>query len=450
MPVTLPIGASGRAALAVRMLLSGLAVALLATTLVVAPGTVRAAASPTPGGDVSFMVFGDPAELAAYETLVGAFEERFPDIDVELIHIPDQGDYRQRLGADFAAGTPADVVLINYRRYGPFAAAGQLEPLEEHLRSSDVIAEADFFPEAIEPFRWRGELMCIPQNVSSLVVYYNKDLFDAAGLAYPADDWTWDDFLATAQALTQDTDGDGMTDQYGLGTEASIFRVAPFIWQNGGELVQYERPNVPARLAVDSGPAREAIQWFVDLQTTHHVVPDAVAETAQGSEDRFIAGTTAMFLNSRRGTPTYREIEGFDWDIAPLPQQERQAGILHSDAYCMAAAAQDKDAAWTFIEYANSPEGQATIARSGRTVPSLPSVAESEAFLDPTAKPARSDIFLSTIPVLRGVPVMATWVDIEELAGEELERAFYGDATVDEAIDAMIARSTPFFAGEEG
>ena len=77
-------------------------------------------------------------------------------------------------------------------------------------------------------------------------------------------------------------------------------------------------------------------------------------------------------------------------------------------------------------------------------------MAESEAFLDPTAKPANSQVFLETIPILREVPVMAGWVDIEELAGDELERAFYGQATVDEAISAMISRTLPFFAGEEG
>jgi multiple sugar transport system substrate-binding protein len=434
-----------------RAILSATIASIVAGTLASGAGAALIQAeTPVVPATVSFMVFGDPAELEAYQSLVDAFEQAHPEIDIELIHVADQGDYRQRLGADFAAGTPADVVLINYRRYAPFAAASVLEPLEEYLRTSDLIAEADFFPEATKPFRWQGELMCIPQNVSSLVVYYDKDLFDAAGLPYPEDDWTWDDFLATAQALTQDVDGDGVTDQYGLGTEASIFRVAPFIWQNGGELVVTESNGEAVRLALDSRPSREAIEWFVDLQVEHHVVPDAVAEEAQDSESRFIEGTTAMFLNSRRGVPTYREITGFEWDIAPLPQREQRAGILHSDAYCMAAAADEKDAVWTFIEYANSPEGQATIARSGRTVPSLPAVASSEAFLDPDASPARSDIFLSTIPVLRGVPVMPTWVDIEELTGAELERAFYGDATVDEAIASMIAVTTPFFLGEDG
>ena len=157
-----------------------------------------------------------------------------------------------------------------------------------------------------------------------------------------------------------------------------------------------------------------------------------------------------MFLDSRRAVPTFRDIEAFDWDVAPLPQREQAAGILHTDAYCMASAAQDKDAAWTFIEFANSPEGQAIVAASGRTVPSLVEVAESTAFLDPEVPPASSHLFLDSIPILRGVPVMAGWVDVEEVAGDELERAFYGQATVDEAIGAMISRTAPFFAGEEG
>ncbi len=84
-----------------------------------------------------------------------------------------------------------------------------LEPLGPYLDQSSLIREEDFYPETIAPFRWNGTLMCIPQNLSSLVVYYNKNLFDEAGLAYPSADWTWEGFLQTALALTKDTDGDG-------------------------------------------------------------------------------------------------------------------------------------------------------------------------------------------------------------------------------------------------
>jgi multiple sugar transport system substrate-binding protein len=427
------------------MLLATLVV--LSSLMATPPATIHS----TDGtGRVSFMVFGDPAELAAYQALVAAFEAQHPDIAIELIHVPSQSDYRLRLGADFAAGSPPDVVLLNSRRYAAFAARGVLEPLEPYLRGSDVISDADFYPQASDPFRWRGELTCIPQNLSSLVVYLNRDLFDEAGLADPTDDWTWDDFLAAATALTRDLDGDGQIDQYGLGTEVSLSRLAPFVWQNGGELVVLESGLRPIRLALDSRPAREAVEWFVALQTEHGVVPDALAEAAESSESRFMAGRMAMYLDSRRVVPTFRRIDSFEWDVAALPRREQAASILHSDAYCMAAAAEDKEAAWTFIEFANSPEGQTIVAEAGRTVPSLVEVAESPAFLDPDARPASSAAFLEAIPILRGVPVMAAWVDVEELAGDELERAFYGQASVDEVIAAMVTRTLPFFAGEEG
>ena len=391
---------------------------------------------------VSFSVFGDPEELAAYEGLVAAFEAKFPEIDIELRHVPGQNDYRQRLATEFAAGAPPDVFLLNYRRMAPFAADGGLEPLTSYLANSEVIQEADFYPTTIVPFKWQGELWCIPQNVSSLVVYYNADLFAAAGVPLPTNEWTRDDFLAAALALTQDTDGDGVTDQYGVGVEASLFRLAPFVWQNGGEIV--DDPANPTRLTLDTPQARAAFQWLVDLQVVHHVAPDRLAESAEESESRFLNGRLAMFFNSRRGVPTYRTITSFTWDIAPLPLAEVPAGILHSDGYCLAAAAENKEAAWTFIEFANSVEGQTLIAASGRTVPSLISVAESPAFLD-GQPPANSQVFLDTIPLLKAVPIMSTWVGIEETAGQEVERAFYGEATIDEAIAAADELTRPFF-----
>jgi multiple sugar transport system substrate-binding protein len=405
-----------------------------------------ATATPAAGARraITFMVFGDPAELRAYQALVAAYEGAHPGRRVELIHIPDQADYRKRLAADFAAGTPADVMLINYRRYAGFAARGLLEPIGPYLAESEVIAEGDFFPEAMSPFRWRRTLVCLPQNVSSLVIYYNKTLFDEAGVAYPDDRWNWDDFVAVARALTRDLDGDGRADQHGLGIEPSLIRVAPFIWQNRGSLV--DDVSTPASLELGTPQALKAIQWFVDLQVVHHVVPDAVAEASEPSEDRFLNGRLGMFVNSRRGVPTYRTITAFDWDVAPLPMNHgRRTNILHADAYCLASTAPDKAAAWAFIEFANSPAGQTLVAASGRTVPSLIAVARSPAFLDPGARPARSDIFIDSVQRVRALPVVENWADIEEIAGDELRRAFYGQASVADAVRQATLRTQEYF-----
>jgi multiple sugar transport system substrate-binding protein len=436
---------------AAHMLLTVAVAAALAVPVVLsAPVGASAAAQDDGSGVVRFMTSGDPAEQAAYESLVAAFEAQHPEIDVQVEHVASEDDYLQRLAADFAAGTPADVIFLNYRRFASFAARGVLEPLGPRFTASSVLTATDFAKPALDAFRFRGDLVCLPQNVSSLVVYYDKDLFDAAGLPYPTDGWTWDDFLATAMALTKDLDRDGTTDQYGLGVDPQLVRVAPFIWQHGGELVVSDSNGRPLRLAVDSPAAAAAIEWFTALQTEHHVVPDRTAETAQDSESRFIDGRTAMFLQSRRPTPAFREISAFDWDVAPLPREIEEASVLHSDGFCMPAKAANKDAAWTLIEFANSVEGQTILAGTGRTVPSLTQVAASPAFLDPEAKPAHSQVWLDAIPTIRAVPTAATWLEVEEIANEELERAFYGDVPVAEAIATLVSRTTPLFAGEEG
>lgn len=429
--------------LCVVLVLAGCAPAAAPTTAPDgAPTNAAAAPESAAPSEVSFMVFGDPGELKAYQAIVDMFESRNPDVDIELIHIPSQGDYRQRLGTDFAAGTAADVVLLNYRRVVPFAAKDAIVPLGPYIAASEVVSGTAFYPETLSAFTWNSNIWCLPQNLSSLVVYYNKDLFKAAGVPEPTADWTWDDFLAAAKALTQDTDGDGTIDQYGLGTEVTFLRLAPFVWQNGGEIV--DDPYLPSFLTLNSPAAKEAFQWFVDLQTVHHVVPDAVAEEAESSESRFLNGRNAMHLQSRRIVPTTRESATFDWDVAPLPQNKQAATVLHSDGYCMAATTKNKDAAWRLIEFANSPEGQEIVAATGRTVPSIKSVAESPAFLDPNVKPANARVWLDVLPVLRNMPITDTWIDVETVVDSELERAYYGQATVDEAIQAAMTRAQEY------
>lgn len=405
-----------------------------------------ACVSQTDKPSITFSVFGDPAEFAAYENLVAVFHEVHPDIEVQLQHIPGQNNYRQRLAAAFSSGEPPDVMLLNYRRFGTFSAQEGLEPLTHYLAKSEVISESDFFQPVIESFYLEDELWCIPQNVSSLVVYYNKDLFDAAGIPYPTNEWTHDDFLAAARQLTQDTEGNGTIDQYGAGIAPNIFRLAPIIWQFGGQLV--DDLDHPIRLMLDSPESLAAFQWFVDLQVKEQVVPDAVAESAESSESRFLNGRLAMYFNSRRGVPTYRTISNFDWNVAPLPRGEQSAGILHSDGYCMAQRTENKEAAWTFIEFANSTIGQTIVAASGRTVPSLIEVAESEAFLSPNLLPANSRVYIDTIDILKRVPIMTTWVGIEETASEEVKRAFYGQASVEKAAKTAVSLAQPYFDDE--
>jgi multiple sugar transport system substrate-binding protein len=407
------------------------------------------------GGNIRFLVFGEPEEIRAYRTLIDAYERRDDSGPVQLIEASDREDLLARLSTSFAGGSPPDIFLLNYRFYGQFAARDALEPLEDRIAASEEFEPEDFFPQALEAFRWDGALMCLPQNVSSLVVYYNRDLFRRFGVAEPKAGWSWTEFVIRAVNLTRDAQGKPVSAGdpelgavrpavFGLGVEPTVIRLAPLVWSNGGDL--FDDPDAPTRFALERPAAQVALQEFLKLRKDYGVVPSDQDVEAEDDESRFQNGRLAMLLSSRRSTPTFRTIEDFDWDVAPLPVFRRQAGILHSDAYCMARASESKDDAWRFVEFANSPEGQRIVARTGRTVPSLKSVARSDAFLDPAAKPRSSEVFLDGIPTIRRVPTISTWPEIEDAAEGILENGLYLGQDPMRVAQELDRATRPLFA----
>ena len=432
-----------------------IALSLLLLALVAAAGC---GGSGDGGGAVRFLVFGDPEEINAYRELVRAYQEQDSEAEVQLIEASDRTDLIARLSTSIAGGSPPDLFLMNYRFYGQFASKGAIEPMADRLADSEAFRSDDFYPVAMEAFSWQGEQLCLPQNVSSLVVYYNKTLFKELGVPEPKDTWQWNDLTVTASRLTLDANGNpiraGDPDAggvkaaiYGLGVEPTLIRIAPFVWSIGGELVDDDEN--PTRLTLDSPEAQVVLGQFLALRSLLGVVPSDIEVEAEDDEARFANGRLAMLLSSRRSTPTFRTITGFEWDVAPLPPFQKKAGILHSDAYCMTKASKNKDAAWSFMEFALGPEGQRIAARTGRTVPSLKEVANSEAFLDPDARPAHSQVWLDAIPNIRHVPALSTWPEIEDASEPILEEALYEGAPADEVAAELEKATKEIFARAE-
>lgn len=388
-------------------------------------------------GVLRLQVSGEPEETAVYRALVNAYQAKHPGRRVELARVGSKGDHLARLSTAFAAGNPPDVFLLNYREYAQFAARRALAPVGPSLGRHGVDLDA-YYRQPVEAFTYRGALQCMPQNISSLVVYVNRKVFQDKGEPLPRPDWGWREFAETARRVS----GDGV---HGLGVEASLPRVAPFVWGNGGDIV--DDPDQPTRLALNTSAARRALDYLVGLTRDGRVTPDLTAQKAQDLETRFAAGKLAMFLSSRRDTPVFREVRGLDFDVAPLPTGKEPATLLHSDAYCVARRSEHADAAAQFIAYAVGEQGQRLTALSGRTVPSLRSVATSPVFLDPAKAPASSQVFLDGVPHLRRTPMIPTWPEIEDVADEELTRLFH-DPRVDvrDALREIDRRTRPLFA----
>lgn len=421
-----------RRAAALVLLAPALACAVLVAGCASGDGAARGA-----GATVRFQVFGDAEELAAYRDLVAAYERASPD-DVSLIEVADRDAHLQKITTGFAAGSPPDVFLVNYRNVAGFAARGALDPAGPRLDASTALKRDAFYPEPLEAFEHRGALQCMPQNISSLVVYYNRDLFRKARLKDPRPGWTYKEFIRAARALTGPVPAGNAVRTYGVGLDPSIVRLAPFVWSAGGDIV--DDPDGPTSFTIDSARGREGLFAFLDLQGGERLAPFEQEIEAKGLEERFLGGELGMVLSSRREVPTFRTIEDFEWDVASFPTLREPASVLHSDAYCLAKG-EGADAAWRFVEFAAGPAGQSMLARSGRIVPSLKSVAKSSDFLDPSLPPRSSQVFLDAIPTMRRLPVASTWPELEDAIDLAIKRAYYTELTVEETL-ARIDRET--------
>jgi multiple sugar transport system substrate-binding protein len=380
-------------------------------------------------GAISFQVTGDPEETRVYRELAALYQRR-TGRKVEIVEVPERDVHLAKLTTSFSAGQPPDVFLLNYRNLGGFAARGVIEPAGPRLERSGAFAREDFYPLPLKAFEFGGALQCVPQNASSLAVYYNVDAFRAAGVARPRGAWTYQQFAAAARALT----GDG---RRGVGIDLNLIRTAPWIWGAGGELVDDE--DRPTRLLIDTPEGRRGLEHLLALRRNGWA-PTADEADAKAVDERFLDGSVAMLLSSRRDVPLLRTITSFEWDVAPFPTDVEPASVLHSDGFCIAKGG-DAEAAWAWIEFALGREGQEILARSGRSVPSLRAVAESPAFLDAGEPPASSQVFLDAIEQMHRLPTTENWTALEQRADDVLVELYYGRLAVDEALE-RLARET--------
>jgi multiple sugar transport system substrate-binding protein len=382
-------------------------------------------------GTIRVQVSGGESEIASFKKLASAFQKGHPGTKVSIVAVADQGDHIAKLATAFAGRNPPDVFLINYRRYGQFAERGVIEPMGDHLGSLDV---DDFYDAAIDAFRHKGKLQCLPQNASSVVVYVNTKLFAEAGVAVPKAGWTVTELSKTVDALA----AKGVKDA--IGFEPSLRTLVPFVWSAGGEVV--DDNTKPTRIGLGSAPARGALELLMSLQSKG---VDATDRAAADAEERFGRGEVAMFLDSRRAVPGLRKAK-VPFDVVPLPVAREPATLLASDAYCVTKAGKNKDLAFAFARYAVGPDGGKVLAASGRTVPSLKSLAGSPAFLDPARAPKSAKVWLDVLPSARRLPDVATWHEAEEVASDILEQAFARKISVDQAIERIEADTARVFA----
>ncbi|MDX2162479.1 MAG: sugar ABC transporter substrate-binding protein [bacterium] len=287
------------------------------------------------------------------------------------LEVVEWNDYWPLLREDAANGTLPDIFNVSQDRFYAFAESGALLDLQPYWDQFGVDTTL-WGTGMVDPYRWgeNRDLYAGPVNWDTIVVYYNKDLFEAAGVAYPTPAWTWDDFAAVAAALTNpawNIFGAAVYSEYQAGYPNFIAStgIPPII---GAARTQCTL-NQPRALA--------ALNFLKGLYDAGYM-PDVSTiggPSADSSFNFWLNGRVAMVTNGSWNLPRALDEAAFDWDVVTLPRHPdtgRSRSILHSVGYVGAAQSANRDLAANLILYLVSDEGSAYFASAGGVAPANP------------------------------------------------------------------------------
>jgi multiple sugar transport system substrate-binding protein len=252
---------------------------------------------------------GEAAELQVILDEINARQSEY-----QIVHQPIPSDYYTQVQTQIAGGVGADLYWIDQDNMS-LAADGVFLPIDECIADSATQTAgdlSDYYPGILQIAQFDGQTYGLPWISAPVVLFFNRGLFDAAGLDYPTADWTWNDFMSMAEALTLDTDGDGATDQWGFSANGWP---PPhiFIWQAGGDVINEDFSESP----IDSAEAVEGVEFYLNLAFNPAVSPDRDIIAEQGFGDMFKAGKVAMFMGG--AADDLDRVEGLDVGVVTVP-----------------------------------------------------------------------------------------------------------------------------------
>lgn len=329
--------------------------------------------SPTaqPVTKLRFTYWGSEMEKAAIEQMVAAFEKENPDVDVEPIQIPYEG-YVAQVSAMIQSGQSPDVGYLPGLQAPLWAQEGKLLDLTDLIQNDPLLSTTLL---ASRYYYAPGKVAGINTAIEATLLFYNKAVFDEAGVPYPPSDpaqaWTWDEFVAAAQKLTTDVNGKHPGDEgfdpekiqtYGIAFDKTYegWTWYPFIFGNGGQMVNEDG----TRLLLDSPEASEAMQKVADLMWVQHVAPTPQQDqNLPGYVTMLQTGNLAMHISGHWSLLDYSSVKDLPFGVAVLPKFKNPVTVVLGSPTVIFAGTQNQDAAVRFYKFHNNPEAVDLFAR---------------------------------------------------------------------------------------
>jgi multiple sugar transport system substrate-binding protein len=347
-----------------------------ATRLTAAAAATSSAApavqAPAAGGvTVNFLARGDDYIFKLFRSQAAEFNKTVPKVTLAFQDVP--GSWYQKLQAEIAGGTPPDAVFECDCSLGASVRNKTMESVDPYLAKEKDFQEADFEPNSWFAMTYNGKRWGLPWDSGAYALFFNHDLFQAAGIAVPAPTkrMTWDELVQLARQLTVDANGRTAVQsgfdptkiaRYGFETN-NAWGQANIIFSYGGELL-----NKDGSVPLDSSAAIDAIQLQADMGTRYQIkASPAYPQKGQtfGIQQKNVAiGYEGVWLLGRMNSA------GISWSAAPTPKHTVDVAGGHYSPLAMLATSKVKDATWQWLYWATlSDPGQRMLVNAGQMQP---------------------------------------------------------------------------------
>jgi multiple sugar transport system substrate-binding protein len=384
-------------------------------------------ATPPPAEPVELTYFtfsAAPDHLEDLDQMITAFNAQYPNVQIKVETAPFD-DYFTKLQTLIAGGTAPDVFELNFENFVTYADKGLLLDLSSQMAADDTLDPAIYYPRALEAFNYNGMQQGLPATFSTVVLYYNKDLFDAAGLDYPTNDWTWDDVRTAAEQINDPDNG-----VYGLHSGIQFWEFYKKAAQNNCQFFNEDKTEV----LINSPECVEALQTMVDFVETDQIMPSAADMGGVSDGDMFLQGDLGMLVSGIWMFSAFQDAP-FAWDIAVEPGMATQATHFFANDASVFAATQHPNEAYQWAKFLTSDPEVAGIRVASNW--ELPALNNPEFFADYLAQtpPDNRQAVFDSLEYAIVPPVIARQNEMQDSVNQLIEQVTLGQLTAQEALD---------------
>lgn len=360
-----------------------------------------------------------PDYLEELDTIIAAFQEENPTITIEVSTAP-FADYFTLLQADVVSGDAPDVFELNYENFVTYAANGALLNIDEYLSG-----EAPYYPRALEAFQYNGEQLALPATFSTVLLFYNADLFDQAGIEYPTAEWTWADAIVAAEAIGALGD-----DVWGIYSPVQFWEFYKKAAQNG-ECSFFNEDMTES--TINSEACVSTLETMVSFMTNGYM-PTAAQLSGVSDSELFISGKLGMLVTGIWMFGAFADVE-FAWDVEIEPAINQKAHHFFANGVAVSATTSNAEASALWAEFLTASEVTATVrVESGWELPALDQPEYFEAYLSQTPPANRAAVFMALeSPVTP--PVIERQNEMQDAVNALITQVVDGEISAQEALD---------------